>query len=173
MGNDSSEISINDITIEDLNMSEYNLCGTVFLRTQFISCVFYTTDLTHSDFSGSKFCNCPFSRNWIYKSTWDDVEFIQCSIISLEAAKTDFYDIVMQNCEVKDSRFIRCGFTHVELEQVDAFTFTVFSNCIFDQCDFKNCQFNRVEFIGCTFINTSIDTLNTSVQYNDCVFYDT
>lgn len=166
------EITIVDMTIYDLNFSEYNLCGTVFLRNKFDSCVFYTTNLTHTDFSGSLFCRCSFDQNWIYKSTWDDVKFIHSSIASLEATKTDFYDIVMQNCKVKDSKFKRCSFVYVDSELQDAIACTIFLNCVFDQCDFENCNFKSVKFIGCTFVDSKIDTANSGILFTNCDFSD-
>lgn len=169
------ELRIEGETINDLNFSAFNLGGTGFCENQFNSCIFHTTNLTITNFCSSIFCNCSFSKNHILKSTWDYVHFIHSTITSMKATKVEFYNIVMQDCEVTDSLFTKCIFDSLLAEWMKEegveqghFSKTVFRNCTFDRCSFENCVFDSVGFIGCTFIDTDIDTMNSGILFTDC-----
>ena len=167
-----SDLTITDETISDMDFSTYYLGSTWFMGNQFDSCTFHTTRLTDTNFNFSVFRNCKFSENYILKADWNYVKFIHCSIVSLEAVRVCFFNIIMEDCEVKNSEFTRCYFKplHQEGQEEGHLSKTVFRNCTFEDCSFEDCVFDSVEFIGCTFTNTDIDTTNPGVHFTDCEF---
>ena len=101
------------------------------------------------------------------------MKFIHCSIVSLEAVRVCFFNIIMEDCEVKNAEFARCSFEptkHKEDQENGHFSKTVFRNCKFEVCHFADCVFDSAEFIECTFTNTDIDTTNPGVHFTDCEF---
>ena len=169
---DMFELIIEDEIISDMDFSSFYLGGTWFANNQFASCTFHTTDLTDTNFCGNVFCNCKFSENYILKADWNYVKFIHCSIVSLEAVRVCFFNIIMEDCEVKNSEFTRCYFNplHREVKEEGHLSKIVFRNCTFEDCSFEDCIFDSVEFIGCKFTNTDIDTTNPGVHFTDCEF---
>ena len=166
------KLSIQDESIIDMDFSSYYLSFSWFADNQFDSCTFHTTRLTDTNYCGNVFRNCKFSENYIRKADWDEVKFICCSIVSLEAVRVSFFSIIMEDCEVKNSEFTRCYFNplHREVKEEGHLSKTVFRNCTFEDCSFEDCVFDSVEFIGCTFTNTEIDTTNPGVHFTDCEF---
>ena len=167
-----SDLTITGETINDMDLSSYFLGLTWFMDNQFDSCTFHTTRLTDTNFNFSVFRNCKFSENYILKADWNYVKFIHCSIVSLEAVRVCFFNIIMEDCEVKNSEFASCSFEpgHQEGQEEGHLTKTVFRNCTFEVCHFADCVFDSVEFVGCTFTNTEIDTTNPGVHFTDCAF---
>ena len=168
-----SDLTITGETINDMDFSSYYLGFTWFMENQFDSCTFHTTRLTDTNFNFSIFRNCKFSENYILKADWNDVKFIHCSIVSIEAVRVCFFRIIMEDCEVNNSEFARCSFVpakHKEDQEDGHFSKTVFRNCKFEVCHFADCVFDSVEFIECTFTNTDIDTTNPGVHFTDCEF---
>ncbi|WP_028520198.1 pentapeptide repeat-containing protein [Ruminococcus flavefaciens] len=167
-----SDLTITDETISDMDFSSYYLGLTWFMGNQFDSCIFHTTRLTDTNFNCSVFRNCKFSENYILKADWNNVKFIYCSIVSIEAVRVSFLSIIMEDCEVKNSEFFSCYFNpvHKEGQEEGHLSKTVFRNCAFNNCSFEDCTFDSVEFIGCKFTNTDIDTTNPGVHFKDCEF---
>lgn len=159
---DMFELTIEDEIISDVDFSSFYLGGSYFGVNQFDSCTFHTTRLTHTDFSCNIFRNCTFSENYILKANWNYLKLIHCFIVSIEALKVSFLNIVMEDCEVKGSEFTQCLFQplHTEGTEEGHFSKTIFRNCTFELCNFEDCAFDSVKFIGCTFFNTKIDTKN-------------
>lgn len=166
------DLKIKGETINNFDFSSFYLGGTLFADNQFDFCTFHTTKLTDTNFCGNRFRDCKFSENYILKADWDDVEFIHCSIVSIEAVRVSFFSIIMEDCEVINSEFFRCYFdpVHEEGQEEGHLSKTVFRNCTFEACSFVDCVFDSVEFNGCTFVNTKIDTKNPGIHFTDCKF---
>lgn len=169
---DMFELTIEDEIISDVDFSSFYLGGSWFADNQFDSCTFHTTKLTDTNYCGNVFRNCKFSENYILKADWNDVKFIHCSIVSIEAVRVSFFSIIMEDCEVKNSEFTRCYFNpaHKEGQEEGHLSKTIFRNCIFKLCSFADCVFDSVEFNGCTFMDTDIDTMNSGILFTDCEF---
>lgn len=169
---DLSDFTVTGEIIRDMDFSPFYLGHTWFVENQFDSCTFHTTDLSAENFGGNIFHNCAFSENRIIKSDWNDVKMLHCTLVSVEAVRAYFLNLIMEDCEVKDSEFIVCFFEplHREVQEDGHFSRTVFRNCKFDGGGFEECVFEDVEFIGCTFTDTKIDTANPGAKFTDCTF---
>ena len=174
---DMFELSVTDEIIDDLDLSSYNLGATWFSCNQFNSCKFNGTKLTYSNYCGNVFRDCSFSENYITKGNWDNNRFVHCSMDSVETLKVSFFNIIMEDCEVTNSIFTKGIFNVLEEDWLEEegmetgrFSKTVFTNCTFDRCSFDDCVFDSVKFIGCTFIDSDIDTTDSGILFTECVF---
>lgn len=155
-----------DIKIENFNFTGYELNDSKFLGSKFIKCNFDSVYCSRSNFSGSELVNCLFINNELQKATWDYIEVCDTYFYHLNAFRTDFFDISLNNCKFEKCIFTKCNFTRLENAEIKN---VVFKFCDFDTVSFKDCIFQNVVFEQCKFQNIVLEKDITGVKFINCM----
>ena len=165
--NQEYQLIYEDITIENFDFTGYELNDSKFLCVTFIKCTFDSVYCSHSNFSGSELVNCIFINNELQKATWDFIDVSDTLFHNLNAFRTDFFDINLNNCKFEKCIFTKCNFTRLENAEIKN---VVFNLCDFDTVNFKDCVFHNVIFEKCKFQNTKLEEKITGVKFIKCSY---
>lgn len=159
------KLEYEDINVENFNFTGYELNDSIFVDVRFIKCNFDSVYCSRSNFSGSELENCIFINNQLQKATWDYVIARETSFYNLKAFRTDFLDIILDNCKFENCCFTKCNFTRLEEGEIKK---VIFKTCSFDAVSFKACKFKDVIFEECTFKDTFFEQNHDGIRFINC-----
>lgn len=159
-------LDIRDTNIDMVDFSPYDLNNSAFLGVTFNNCSFDNVYLDGSNFGGSIFKRCKFCGNSLKKADWGYIYMIQTHVKDMDAFRTEFFDINLEDCTFYNCAFNRCIICNKKDTRIKN---TVFKSCVFESTNLKDCDYESTVFDSCIFKNAMIgDIQNYGATMINC-----
>jgi fluoroquinolone resistance protein len=171
---DLTDATFTDCVVENVQLSNTILTGAKFLRCNIVGC-----RMAHVDARETIFEDCTLTDHEAHAgisvtfSQFEQSRFIRCDISFAKFERSDFYDVYLEDCNLRAARFDRIDFSKSFGRNIVR-TSGILRRCNFHLAEMSNLNLQACDLSGSHFLEADLSGTNLEgANLRDCTLFGT